>query len=104
MWQIGKLADMIARCCAILYIAFMAQMNISVPEGLKQWAEQRVAEGRYSSTSDLIRDLIRSRQEEEAQLAVLQAAIDKGRASGEDPRPIAEIFESVRREYHAKHG
>ena len=81
----------------------MAQMNISVPDGLKQWAEQRVAEGRYSSTSDLIRDLIRSRQEEEAELAALQAAIDKGRGSGEDLRPVSEIFESVRREYQAKH-
>jgi len=82
----------------------MAQMNISVPEGLKKWAEQRVAEGRYSSTSDLIRDLLRRRQEEEEQLAALQAAIDKGRASGIDPRGVPEIFADVRREYHAKHG
>jgi antitoxin ParD1/3/4 len=82
----------------------MAQMNISVPDGLKAWADQRVAEGRYSSTSDLIRDLIRSRQDEEAQLAALQAAIDKGRASGVDPRPVAEIFESIKRDYNTKHG
>ena len=82
----------------------MAQMNISVPEGLKQWVELRVAEGRYSSTSDLIRDLIRSRQEEEAELAELQAALDKGRASGIDPRPVSQIFDDVINEYHAKHG
>jgi antitoxin ParD1/3/4 len=82
----------------------MAQLNVSVPEGLKRWAEQRVAEGRYSSTSDLIRDLMRRRQEEEAQLAALQAAIDKGRASGVDPRPAAEIFESIKNDYRAKHG
>jgi antitoxin ParD1/3/4 len=82
----------------------MAQMNISVPDGLKAWADQRVAEGRYSSTSDLIRDLIRSRQDEEAQLAALQAEIDKGRASGVDPRPVAEIFESIKRDYNTKHG
>jgi antitoxin ParD1/3/4 len=79
----------------------MAQLNVSVPDGLKEWAEKRVAEGRYSSTSDLIRDLIRSRQDEEAQLASLQAAIDKGRASGVDPRPVAEIFESIKRENRA---
>jgi antitoxin ParD1/3/4 len=82
----------------------MAQLNISVPDGLKAWVDQRVSEGRYSSTSDLIRDLIRSRQEEEAQLAALQAAIDKGRASGVDPRPVSEIFADVKRKYHAKHG
>jgi antitoxin ParD1/3/4 len=82
----------------------MAQLNVSVPEGLKQWVELRVAEGRYSSTGDLIRDLIRSRQEEEADLAELQAALDKGRASGIDPRPVSQIFDDVISEYHAKHG
>ena len=82
----------------------MAQLNISVPDGLKDWADRRVAEGRYSSTSDLVRDLIRSRQDEEAQLAVLQAAIDKGRASGIDPRSVSQIFDDVVREYHQKHG
>jgi antitoxin ParD1/3/4 len=82
----------------------MAQLNVSLPDGLKQWVELRVAEGRYSSTSDLIRDLIRSRQDEEAELAELQAALDKGRASGIDPRPVAQIFDDVIREYHAEHG
>ena len=32
----------------------MAQMNVSIPEKLKGWAEARVAEGRYSGTSDYI--------------------------------------------------
>jgi antitoxin ParD1/3/4 len=82
----------------------MAQLNISVPEGLKKWAEQRVAEGRYSSTSDLIRDLMRRRQEEEAQLAALQAAIDKGRESPPLKGSPTEIIEGVIEEYHAKHG
>lgn len=37
----------------------MAQMNVSLPETLKSWAEARVSEGLYSSTSDYIRDLMR---------------------------------------------
>lgn len=82
----------------------MPQLNISVPEGLKQWAEQRVAEGRYSSTSDLVRDLMRRRQEEEEQLAALQAAIDKGRASPPLKGTPSEIIADVIAEYHAKHG
>lgn len=73
----------------------MAQMNVSLPEGLKAWAEARVAEGRYSSTSDYIRDLMRRDQEYAEKLAVLQAEIDKGFASGIDPRPVAEIFEDI---------
>ena len=43
----------------------MAQMNVSLPDQLKGWAEQRVAEGRYSSTSDYVRDLVRRDQEVE---------------------------------------
>lgn len=59
----------------------MAQMNISIPEKLKGWAESRVAEGRYSSTSDYVRDLVRRDQEHEEKLRRLQAAIDEGLAS-----------------------
>ncbi|WP_066549189.1 MULTISPECIES: type II toxin-antitoxin system ParD family antitoxin [unclassified Sphingomonas] len=61
----------------------MAQMNISIPDKLKRWAEQRVAEGRYSSTSDYVRDLIRRDEAEAAKLEALRAAIDEGLASGE---------------------
>lgn len=61
----------------------MAQLNISLPDGLKKWAELRVAEGRYSSTSDLVRDLLRKDQDSAADETVwLQAMIDEGLASG----------------------
>ena len=59
----------------------MAQMNISLPDGLKKWAEMRVAEGRYSSTSDLVRDLLRREQERTDDVASVQAMIDEGMAS-----------------------
>jgi antitoxin ParD1/3/4 len=65
----------------------MAQMNVSIPDKLKGWAEHRVAEGRYSSTSDYVRDLIRRDQEAEEQkqreIERLRAAWDEGLASGE---------------------
>jgi len=70
----------------------MPQLNVSLPDGLKKWAEQRVAEGRYSSASDYIRDLLRQDQDRAAELRWLQAEIDKGRASPIDPRSVKEIF------------
>lgn len=82
----------------------MAQMNISVPEGLKQWAEQRVSEGRYSSVSDLMREMMRRTQDEEAELAELQAMIDKGRASGIYPGTPSEIIAGVMAEVRQRHG
>ena len=75
----------------------MAQMNVSIPDKLKGWAEQRVAEGRYSSTSDYIRDLVRRDQEQEEKLRRLQAAIDEGRASGLSKRTIEDIIADGRR-------
>jgi len=75
----------------------MAQMNVSIPDALKGWAEARVAEGRYSSTSDYIRDLVRRDQEDEEARQRLQAAIDKGRASGVSTRGIADVIAEGRK-------
>ena len=75
----------------------MAQMNVSIPDQLKGWAESRVAEGRYSSTSDYVRDLVRRDQEQEERLRALRAAIDEGRASGISKRTIADIIADGRK-------
>ena len=80
----------------------MAQMNVSIPEKLKGWAEQRVAEGRYSSTSDYIRDLVRRDQENEEKVRRLQAAIDEGRASGLSKRTIDDIISDNRKRLAAE--
>lgn len=70
----------------------MAQMNVSIPDALKSWAEHRVAEGRYSSTSDYVRDLIRRDQERADAVAELQATVDAGRASGRSDKTISEVI------------
>ena len=74
----------------------MAQMNVSLPEGLKAWAESRVAEGRYSSTSDYVRDLMRRDQEVAEKLRALQAALDEGFASPETDVTVADILAESR--------
>ena len=74
----------------------MAQMNVSIPDKLKGWAESRVAEGRYSSTSDYVRDLVRRDQEREEKLQRLRAAIDEGLASGVSERDPFEYLEELR--------
>ena len=37
----------------------MATMNVSLPNAMKQWVEQQAQSGRYSNSSDYVRDLIR---------------------------------------------
>jgi len=75
----------------------MAQMNVSVPDGLKAWAEARVAEGRYSSTSDYVRDLMRRDQERAEKIANFQRLVDEGRASGISDRTMQDILAEGRR-------
>ena len=83
----------------------MPQLNISVPDGLKQWIDQRLAEGRFSSPSDYVRDLLRRDQERADELAWVQAMIDEGMASetlGQDPRAaIDEIVAAGRKHREA---
>lgn len=74
----------------------MAQMNISLPDKLKSWADARVAEGRYSSASDYVRDLMRRDQDRAEARERLQAAIDAGRASPPSDRTIEDIIAARR--------
>jgi antitoxin ParD1/3/4 len=67
------------------------QINVSVPPALKDWIDQRLAEGRYSSASDYVRDLLRRDQERSDETKWVQAMIDEGMASethGQDPRAV----------------
>ena len=82
----------------------MAQMNVSLPEGLKAWAESRVAEGRYSSTSDYVRDLMRRDQEYAEKLRRLQEAIDEGFASGVSEQSVDEVFAELYRKIDIARG
>jgi antitoxin ParD1/3/4 len=77
----------------------MAQMNISIPDKLKSWVENRVADGSYASSSDYLRDLVRRDQRAEEARMRLQAEIDRGLASPESARTVADIIAEGR----AKH-
>lgn len=74
----------------------MAQMNVSIPEPMKAWCEGQVAGGRYATTSDYVRDLIRQDQDRREGIAKLQKAIDEGFASGVSPYTFEQIIEQAR--------
>lgn len=81
----------------------MAQINISVPNGLKAWIDAQVEGGRYSSPSDMIRELIRRAQEEAEEMAWLQGEIDKGLASPIIDRDAREVLKEIMDENRAKY-
>ena len=70
---------------------FMATMNISLPEAMKHWAEQQAQSGRYSNTSDYVRDLIRKDQDRLRKVEELQALVTAGIASGPGTRSMDEL-------------
>ena len=75
----------------------MATMNVSLPDAMKDWVEGRAETGRYSNSSDYVRDLIRRDQERAGRIAHLQRLVDEGLQSGVGERSLDEIRAEARR-------
>lgn len=78
----------------------MATMNVSVPDPMKVWVEERARGGSFSNASDYVRHLIRRDQERSQAMEKLQTAITEGLQRGE-PRPFdATTFKARMRTKH----
>jgi antitoxin ParD1/3/4 len=74
----------------------MAQLNVTIPPALRSWVDHRVAEGRYTSASDLVRDLLRRDQEAaEAETEWLRGLIAEGLASGVSKEKPETIIDNI---------
>lgn len=78
----------------------MATMNVSLPDPMKEWVEERAATGRYANASDYVRDLIRRDQERAAKIAAMQQLAVEGLASGEAQDFSLDGFLGVMRKKH----
>jgi antitoxin ParD1/3/4 len=88
-----------------LYDLVMAQLNVSLPPALKSWIDHRVAEGRYSSASDYVRDLVRKDQEAEPDdVEWVRAMVAEGLASPIIEKEPEDIIEEIIAERRARHG
>jgi antitoxin ParD1/3/4 len=58
-------------------------MNISVPDPMKDWVQSQIDGGKYATSSDYVRDLIRKDQQERDKLTALQAAVTLGMESAQ---------------------
>jgi antitoxin ParD1/3/4 len=78
-------------------------MNVSLPEALKDYVQERVAQGAFSNPSDYIRALIREDRKRQAQER-LEAQLLEGLNSG-DPVPLdAAEWDSIRQEVRERLG
>ena len=83
----------------------MSQLNVSMPSMLRSWIDHRVAEGRYSSPSDYVRDLVRRDQEaEDDETEWLKGLIAEGLASPIIDKEPEDIIEEIIAERRARRG
>jgi antitoxin ParD1/3/4 len=75
----------------------MQTMNISLPDQLKDFVDEQVGSGRYSSVSEYVRDLIRDDEKRKAQ-EKLEALLVEGIQSGKPTGMTRQDWEDVRRQ------
>ena len=68
----------------------MQSMNISLPEPLRQFVDDQIAAGRYSSVSEYVRELIRGDEKRKAQDR-LEALLLEGLESDESQLTSADL-------------
>jgi antitoxin ParD1/3/4 len=67
----------------------MQSMNISLPDPLKRFVDGQIAQGRYSSVSEYVRELIRADEKRKAE-EQLEARLLEGLSSVESELTAAE--------------
>jgi len=75
----------------------MQTMNISLPDQLKEFVDDQVGSGRYSSVSEYIRDLIRDDEKRKAQ-GKLETLLMEGIQSSEPTEMTRQDWDDIRRE------
>lgn len=78
----------------------MQSMNISLPDPLKQFVDGQIAQGRYSSVSEYMRELIRADEKRKAE-DLLEAKLLEGLNSQESELTPAD-WSAIRKEALAR--
>ena len=78
----------------------MQSMNISLPDPLKQFVDGQIAQGRYSSASEYVRELIRADEKRKAE-ELLEAKLLEG-LNGPENKLTPADWAAIRKEALAK--
>lgn len=80
----------------------MTSLNISLPESLKDYLEDQVKQGGYSTPSEYIGELVQEDQQRKAE-AKLEALLLEGVTSGEPIEANSEYWERKRNQLIERH-
>lgn len=75
----------------------MATMNVSLPDPMKSWVETQAQTGKYSNSSDYVRDLIRRDQVRAEKIAHMQMLVTEGLESGVTTDSADQILAQARK-------
>ncbi|MFP5382620.1 MAG: type II toxin-antitoxin system ParD family antitoxin [Gammaproteobacteria bacterium] len=77
----------------------MATMNISLPDELKAFVDQQVADHAYGSVSEYLRELIRRQRDQESLRSALLDGLHSGPATPMEP----DFFDRMRERARSRH-
>ena len=77
-------------------------MNVALPRNLKEYVQEQVSLGGYSSVSEYLRELIRADQKQKAKEA-LEKEILKGLNSGDATLMTTKDWQEIRNEVAKRH-
>ena len=80
---------------------FVETLNIALPASLKEFIQARVAEGRYDSVSDYVRDLVQADQKQRHEERI-DALLLEGLNSGAPIEVTKEYWEQKRHDLAAR--
>jgi antitoxin ParD1/3/4 len=80
----------------------MTTMNISLPDSMRAFIEQKIAQGGYSTASEYIRQLVREDQKRAAQERLEQLLLE-GIDSGPSREMTDDDWEELRRRVSQRH-
>jgi antitoxin ParD1/3/4 len=75
----------------------MQTMNISLPDQLKEFVDNQIGSGRYSSVSEYVRELIREDEKRKAQER-LESMLMEGMKSGSPSEMSRKDWDDIRKE------
>lgn len=78
----------------------MTTMNISLPDPMKQFVEEQVSSGGYSSASEYVRELVRAEQKRQAKEKLELELIEAMKSPAEEATP--EYWARLRKEIGAE--
>lgn len=78
----------------------MQTMNISLPDSMKEFVEEQVSQGQYSSVSEYIRDLVRADQKRKAKEELEETLLEALKSEPEVVTP--EWWARLRAELHGE--